>query len=118
DRLARRTSPTNIGMSLLSTLGAHDLGYLTTDRLFARLEGAGRTAQRLERYQGHLLNWYDTATRAPLHPRYVSTVDSGNLAAALIATAHGLLQIEQKPQMRTQRLQGLGDTAYLLAKAS
>ena len=89
-RLARRTSPTNIGMGLLSTLAAHDLGYLTTDALVARLDGTLTTLEGLERYHGHFLNWYDTATLAPLHPRYVSTVDSGNLAAALIALGQGL----------------------------
>ena len=85
--MARRTSPTNIGMSLLSTMAAHDLGYLPTDTLLERLDATLRTLESLERHQGHFLNWYDTATRAPLHPRYVSTVDSGNLAGALLALA-------------------------------
>jgi cyclic beta-1,2-glucan synthetase len=84
-RLARRTSPTNIGMSLLSTLAAHDLGYLSTDSLLRRIEATLTTLERLERYEGHFLNWYDTQTLRPLHPKYVSTVDSGNLAASLIA---------------------------------
>jgi cyclic beta-1,2-glucan synthetase len=118
DRLARRTSPTNIGMSLLSTLAAHDLGYLTTDRLFARLDAAMRTVESLERYQGHLLNWYDTATRAPLHPRYVSTVDSGNLAGALLTVAQGLQDIEDRPQTLEQRIEGLTDAASTLRLVS
>ena len=117
-RLARRTSPTNIGMAMLSTLAAHDLGYLSTDVVLRRLDAMLLTLESLERYQGHFLNWYDTATRAPLHPRYVSTVDSGNLAGAFIALAHGLLAIEQKPQTRAQRLDGLADAADLLAAAS
>ncbi|HWN86765.1 MAG TPA: DUF3131 domain-containing protein, partial [Vicinamibacterales bacterium] len=71
-RLARRTSPTNIGMSLLSTMAAHDLGYLSTDRMLERLDVMLRSVESLERFQGHLLNWYETATRAPLYPRYVS----------------------------------------------
>ncbi len=117
-KLARRTSPTNIGMSLLSTLAAHDLGYLSTGALLRRLNATVSTLESLERYQGHLLNWYDTATRAPLHPRYVSTVDSGNLASALIALAQGLIQLEELPQTRAQRLAGLADTADLLVAAS
>jgi cyclic beta-1,2-glucan synthetase len=117
-KLARRTSPTNIGMSLLSTLAAHDLGYLTTDVLLHRVHLTLTTLERLERHQGHFLNWYDTATLQPLHPRYVSTVDSGNLAGSLIALAQGLLQIEAQPQTRAQRLAGFADTAAVLAAAS
>ena len=83
--LARRTSPTNIGMGLLSTLAAHDLGFIDTSELVERLEAALDTIERLERHEGHLLNWYETHTLAALWPRYVSTVDSGNLVAALMA---------------------------------
>jgi cellobiose phosphorylase len=116
--VARRTSPTNIGMTLLSTLAAHDLGYLTTDALVRRVGATLTTLEGLEHYDGHLLNWYDTATLAPLHPRYISTVDSGNLAASLVALAQGLLAIIGNPQSRRQRLEGLVDTADLLAQAS
>ena len=117
-KLARRTSPTNIGMGLLSTLAAHDLGYLSTAALVERLDCSLTTLEGLERYQGHLLNWYDTATLAPLHPRYISTVDSGNLAGALVALAQGLIQLSAQPQTREQLLEGLADTADLLATAS
>ncbi|HVZ20712.1 MAG TPA: glucoamylase family protein [Vicinamibacterales bacterium] len=117
-KLARRTSPTNIGMGLLSTMAAHDLGYLSTDVLLRRLNAMVTTLEGLERYRGHFLNWYDTATLAPLHPRYVSTVDSGNLAATLVALAEGLRQLEKTPQTFAQRLAGLADTAGLLAAAS
>jgi len=117
-RLARRTSPTNIGMTLLSTLAAHDLGYITTETLIRRIDLTLTTLEGLERHEGHLLNWYDTATLAPLQPRYVSTVDSGNLAAALMTLAQGLLTIRGNPQNRTQLLEGLIDTADLLAAAA
>ena len=117
-RVARRTSPTNIGMGLLSTVAAHDLGYLPTDRMVDRLAATLRTVESLERFEGHLLNWYDTATRAPLMPRYISTVDSGNLAAALLATAQGLQELERRPQSLAQRLEGLGDTAGVLRGVS
>ncbi|MCM3874850.1 MAG: carbohydrate-binding protein, partial [Thermoanaerobaculia bacterium] len=87
--VAHRTSPTNIGMSLLSTLAAQDLGFLPADAMLERLERTLTTAEGLERHEGHLLNWSDTQNLAPLFPRYVSTVDSGNLAGALLALAEG-----------------------------
>ena len=117
-RLARRTSPTNIGMGLLSTLAAHDLGYLPTVALIRRVDAMLTTLESLERFEGHFLNWYSTTTLAPLRPRYVSTVDSGNLAAALIALAQGLLKLEETPQTAAQRLAGLADAAAVLADAS
>jgi cyclic beta-1,2-glucan synthetase len=99
-------------------MAAHDLGYVSTDALLARLDGTLTSLESLERYRGHFLNWYDTATRAPLHPRYVSTVDSGNLAGSLVALAQGLIALADKPQSLATRLAGLADTADLLARAS
>ena len=116
--LARRTSPTNIGMSLLSTLAAHDLGYVSTENLLLRLDRTLTSLEGLERCRGHFLNWYDTSTLVPLSPRYVSTVDSGNLAAALMALSQGLLRLTTEPQSTPQLLEGLADTADLLARAS
>jgi cyclic beta-1,2-glucan synthetase len=89
-RVAHRTSPTNIGMGILATLAAHDLGFITTEVLAERIDATLTTIEGLERFEGHLLNWYDTQSLAPLPPRYVSTVDSGNLAGALMALAGGL----------------------------
>ncbi len=114
--VARRTSPTNIAMSLLSTLAAHDLGYITTADLVRRVDATLTTLEGLERHRGHFLNWYDTATRAPMHPRYVSTVDSGNLAGALIALAQGLTALASEPQTVEQRRAGLADAEALLAE--
>ncbi len=91
--IAPRTSPTNIGLALLADLAAHDFGWLETDRLLARLDRTLRTVEGLERWRGHVLNWYDTRTLEPLEPRYVSTVDSGNLAACLLVLAHGLREL-------------------------
>jgi cyclic beta-1,2-glucan synthetase len=93
-RVAHRTSPTNIGMSLLAILAAHDLGLIGTDELASRVDATLTTMEGLERYEGHLLNWYDTRTLAPLPPSYVSTVDSGNLAGALMTLAEGLRQAQ------------------------
>jgi cyclic beta-1,2-glucan synthetase len=115
--VAHRTSPTNIAMGLLSTLAAHDLGYIRTGELVEKLESLMNTMEGLERYEGHLLNWYDTSTLAPLPPGYVSTVDSGNLAGALIALAEGLREIASSPQSPAQRRSGLRDTAAVAAGA-
>src|SRR5437667_10793079 len=111
--VAHRTSPTNIGMALLSTLAAHDLGFIRTPELVERLEATVSTMGGLERFEGHLLNWYDTRTLAPLPPRYVSTVDSGNLAGALLALAEGLRRLAGEPQSAAQICAGLADTAEI-----
>jgi cyclic beta-1,2-glucan synthetase len=91
--IAHRTSPTNIGLGLLATLAAHDLGFIDTTALIQRLDQTLTTIEGLERFEGHLLNWYDTRTLAPLPPLYVSTVDSGNLAGALLTLSVGLRDI-------------------------
>ncbi|HXV64107.1 MAG TPA: glucoamylase family protein, partial [Vicinamibacteria bacterium] len=92
-RLAHRTSPTNIGMGLMATLAARDLGLIATKVMVERLERTLSTMEGLERFEGHFLNWYDTRSLAPLFPRYVSTVDSGNLAGALVTVAEGLIEL-------------------------
>jgi cyclic beta-1,2-glucan synthetase len=88
--VAHRTSPTNIGLGLLATLAAHDLGFIDTGDLVGRIDRTLTTVEQLERFEGHLLNWYDTRTLEPLWPAYVSTVDSGNLAGALLTLSVGL----------------------------
>ena len=88
--VARRTSPTNIGLYLLATVAARDFGWLGTVDMVERLEATFRTLRALERCQGHFYNWYATADCRPLDPRYVSAVDSGNLAGHLIALANAL----------------------------
>ena len=97
NRLAMRTSPTNIGLWMTSALGAHDSGYLTINQVVEKLTGTMATIGRLERYEGHLLNWYDIQTLVPLEPRYVSTVDSGNLLGALWALEQGLDELVHGP---------------------
>ncbi len=87
---APRTSPTNIGLALLSCLAAVDLGLAPKERVLALLDRQLTTVEGLERERGHLYNWYDIRTTEPLYPRYISTVDSGNLCAALIALEQGL----------------------------
>ncbi len=98
-RIAHRTSPTNQGLLLLSTLAAHDLGYLSLPNLLARLESTFDTLDRLETRWGHFYNWYHTQTLQPLPPAYISTVDSGNLLGCLIGLSRGLAEkIEGKVQ--------------------
>ena len=113
-QLARRTSPTNIGMGLLSTLAARDLGFIDDRELIERIGHALDTCEALERHEGHLLNWYDTSSLAPLWPRYVSTVDSGNLVASLIALASGLESLATTRDAGPPVRQGLADTAAVV----
>ena len=87
---AHRTSPTNIGLAMLSTLEALDLELTGPERCFYLLEKTLSTVERLEKWHGHLYNWYDTQTLEPLRPRYVSSVDSGNLYACLAAVRRGM----------------------------
>jgi cyclic beta-1,2-glucan synthetase len=97
NQLAMRTSPTNIGLWIVSALGAHDFGYLTVDGVIDKLTRTLKTVGKLERYEGHLLNWYDIETLTPLEPRYVSTVDSGNLLGALWCLSPGLEELVRVP---------------------
>ena len=100
--LAHRTSPTNLGLYLLSALSAHDFGWLGATDLIERLEATLAEMKQLERFRGHFYNWYDTQDRRPLEPKYVSSVDSGNLAAHLItlANACGELGVRSAPASR------------------
>ena len=97
DELAHRTSPTNIGLYLLSAACARRFGWIGTQDLLQRLEATLGTLDTLERYRGHFLNWYDTQTGAALLPRYVSSVDSGNLSGHLVAVAQGCRERAAEP---------------------
>lgn len=112
--LAMRTSPTNIGLWMTSALGAYDSGYLTINQVVAKLTNTMATIGRLERYQGHLLNWYDIKTLAPLEPRYVSTVDSGNLLGALWTLEQGLDELMHAPLLDGKAFAGLADTGEIM----
>lgn len=113
--LARRTSPTNIGLALLANLTAYDFGYITIDELLDRIKNTLETIKKLERYHGHLYNWYSTETLKPLFPRYISTVDSGNLAGHLLTLRQGLLALQHVPLLNRSYLEGLEDTFDVLA---
>jgi cellobiose phosphorylase len=95
--VARRTSPTNIGLQLLATVSAYDLGFATVESTVQRLEHAFDTLERLSRHRGHFFNWYDLDELQVLEPAYVSTVDSGNLLGHLVALRQALLAIPDDP---------------------
>lgn len=100
-RTAHRTSPTNIGLMLVSCLAARDLGFIDTAELAKRVDNTLTTVEKLDKYKGNLLNWYDTQTLKPLHPRYASTVDSGNFLCCLVTLRQGLLEyIPQCPELK------------------
>lgn len=111
--VAHSTSPTNLGLLLLSTLGAYDMGYTSLPELAARLHATFDSMANLEKYHGHFLNWYDTRTLEPLLPRYVSTVDSGNLVACLRTLGQGCQCIPTKAILRWQSWEGLLDAVSL-----
>nr|WP_137678680.1 glucoamylase family protein [Parerythrobacter lutipelagi] len=118
EEIGHRTSPTNIGMLLVSTAAAWDLGFLGRAELLARGSNVLDALDQLERYRGHFYNWYDTRHLRPLEPRYVSTVDSGNLAVSLIAYAETLRQAASGVGIEAQRWQGLDDVFELLDQAA
>ena len=86
--IAHRTSPTNIGLYLLSAVAARDFGWAGTAETVERLEATFATLAKLPRYKGHFFNWYGTRDLRVLEPAYVSSVDSGNLAGHLITLAN------------------------------
>ena len=116
--IASRTSPTNIGLALLANLAARDFGYLSVGRLLRRTHDSFTTLQKLERHRGHFYNWYETRTLQTLHPRYVSSVDSGNLAGHLLTLAAGLREHADEPIYTPQIFAGLRDTLQILAELS
>ena len=112
--VASRTSPTNMGLALLANLAAWDFGYVSMGQLLRRTQKAMDTMQRLDRYQGHFYNWYDTRTLKPLLPLYVSSVDSGNLAGHLLTLGPGLSELAGGKLLVPQLFSGLSDTAAIL----
>ncbi len=90
--VASRTSPTNIGLSLLAVLGAFDLGFIDETEFCQRIENTLNTIKILPKWKGHLYNWYDTETLKILNPKFISTVDCGNFAASLHTLSNGLVQ--------------------------
>ncbi|MBF0244105.1 MAG: cyclic beta 1-2 glucan synthetase, partial [Planctomycetes bacterium] len=111
---ASRTSPTNMGLALLSNLAARDFGYLSANSLIRRTRDALVTMTKLEKHHGHFYNWYETRTLRPLLPLYVSSVDSGNLAGHLLTLGAGLREQADEKILRPQVFSGLLDTVRVL----
>ena len=113
-----RTSPTNIGLSMLSAVAANDFGYITIDDLVERSLRTLETLNRLERFEGHLFNWYDLNTLEPLRPRYVSSVDSGNLLASLWTFETSCDELATRPLLDESALRGIADTLSVLRQTT
>ena len=115
--LAHRTSPTNIGLYLLSVVAAHDFGWMGTHETVDRLVATIETLKRMEQFRGHFYNWYDTHDLRPLDPKYVSSVDSGNLAGHLIALGNACREMIARPVVDNQWLSGIRDALALIREA-
>ena len=115
--VAYRTSPTNIGLYMMSAISAYRFGYLTSQSLVQRLTDTVKTLKSLERYEGHFLNWYDIKNISPLMPKYVSTVDSGNLLASFWATEENCKALIEEPLIDTSSLiLGINDNLNVFLK--
>ncbi len=115
--VAHRTSPTNIGLALLANIAAHDFGWISTGTCIDRTQATFETMDRLDRYHGHLFNWYDTRTLEPLNPRYISSVDSGNLSGHLLVLCVALRDMASTPLLSPRFAEGLHDTALTLEQS-
>ncbi len=108
--VAYRTSPTNIGLGLLAELSGRDMGYTGIKETIEMITRTVCTIEKMEKWNGHLYNWYDTRTLEPLHPLYVSTVDSGNFVCYLIILAEGLKKYFERPLVEPVFVRGIKDT--------
>ncbi len=115
--LAHRTSPTNMGLSLLANVSAYDFGYISAGALLERCANSLHSMQQLERHAGHFFNWYDTLTLVPLRPRYLSAVDSGNLSGHLLTLRPALLGLADQPILHPRAFDGLLDAMGNLQQA-
>jgi cyclic beta-1,2-glucan synthetase len=115
--VAHRTSPTNLGLYLLSVIAARDFGWLGTLETVERLEATLGTMNGLERFHGHFYNWYGTRDVRPLDPKYVSSVDSGNLAGHLIALENACREMIARPVVGPEWSGGIADALGLTREA-
>jgi cyclic beta-1,2-glucan synthetase len=114
--IAHRTSPTNIGLYLLSVVSACDFGWIGASQAVERLEATLATMVRMPRFRGHFFNWYDTRDLRVLAPKYVSSVDSGNLGGHLIAVANACRKWRQTSMAAASRRAGIADALALTAE--
>ena len=116
--IAHRTSPTNIGLSLLANLSASDFNYITPGEFIRRTANTLDTMEKLDRFRGHFFNWYDTQNLKTLPPHYISTVDSGNLCGYLLTLKRGLLELPEKKILGDGLLTGITDTCNVFQDAA
>ena len=116
--IAHRTSPTNMGLALLANLAAYDFGYITGKEMAERCKNTLSTMARMERYDGHFYNWYDTISLSPLHPKYVSTVDTGNLVGHLLTLRQGFFAQVAEPVFKKNVYEGLLTTVKIIQENS
>jgi len=116
--IAHRTSPTNMGLALLANLAAYDFGYISGREMAERCKSTLHTMWRMERYDGHFYNWYDTLSLLPLHPKYVSTVDTGNLVGHLLTLRQGLIAQINEPVFKKSVYEGLLTTLTIIQENS
>ena len=115
DVVAHRTSPTNMGLSLMANLSACDFGYITIRQLIKRTANTLHTMETMERHRGHFYNWYDTQSLDPLFPLYISSVDSGNLTGYLLILRKGLHTLPDQKIIGQQIFVGFRDTLEIFA---
>jgi len=113
-KAAPRISPTNLGFLLNARQAACEFGYLTVPEFAQQTLRTLATVSQLQRHRGHLLNWYDTQTLAPLSPAFVSSVDSGNLVASLWTLQRGCLELLDQPLLQPELPDGFLDHLYVL----
>ncbi len=117
--IAERTSPTNISLSLLALVSAYDLGFIPSPLLLVRAKDIIESTAKLERWNGHLLNWYAIKDSRPLLPRYVSSVDNGNFIGHLVTLKHAIKEIYYKsiisPQVLPLLKENSNDLLYPLS---
>jgi cyclic beta-1,2-glucan synthetase len=116
--VAHRTSPTNIGLYLLSAIAARDFGWLGLLDTVERLEATLETLTQMDRFHGHYYNWYDTRTLRPLEPPYVSSVDSGNLAGHLLTLAQACRELMDRPLLGPSAPAGIEDALGLVRESA
>ncbi len=111
-KIVGRTSSTNIGLSLLAVISSYDLQFISLEKAIDLLDNIIKTIEKLEKWNGHLYNWYEIKTKKPLSPRYISTVDSGNFVGYLYTTKAFLENIyEKQPDSKIQNMISYIDTA-------
>ncbi|QVQ36972.1 DUF3131 domain-containing protein [Pseudochrobactrum algeriensis] len=116
--VAMRTSPTNIGVYFLSVISARDFGWIGFNDTLTRIGQTLDTLEKMEKFRGHLYNWYETDTLKPLQPLYVSAVDSGNLAGHLVTLSSALEEWAQAPSVYLQGdFEGILDVNDILEEA-